>query len=67
MPRTKLGALLPDPGAVVKLVERYIKIERRITVEQAIKRTCLTLEDLRSFAKALEIPKEELLAAVADG
>lgn len=81
MLRTKLDALLPDLGAVVKLVERYIKVERRVTVEQAVEHTCLsrtsyynrlkrpgdlTLEELRSFAKALEIPREELLAAVAD-
>lgn len=34
MPRTKLDSARPNPGAVAKLIERYVKIERRITVEE---------------------------------
>lgn len=81
MPRTKLDGALPNPGAVSKLIERYIKIERRITVEEASSRANVsltsyyrrigdparfTLAELRSFGRALKIPPEEMSAALAE-
>lgn len=81
MPRTKLDGVLPNPGAVSKLIERYIKIERRITVEEATGRANVsmtsyyrrigdparfTLAELRNFAKALKIPQDEMSAALAE-
>lgn len=81
MPRTKLDARLPNPGAVAKLIERYIKIERRVTVDEAVGRAGasatsyyrrlkspgdFTLAELRNFSKALKIPPDEMLAAFAE-
>ena len=81
MPRTRRNNCLPNPSAMTRLIERYIKIERRITVDEAVElagcsRTLyynrmrdpasLTLAELRSFAKALKIPQEEVAAALAD-
>lgn len=75
MPRTKLDAALPDPGAMAKLIERYIKIENRITIDEATSRAGastkryysrmkdpgdFTLKEMRMFGKALKIPRDEL-------
>lgn len=80
MPRTKLDAALPDPGAMAKLIERYVKIERRATIEEVTSRAGtsaksyyrrlekpenFTLKELRMFGKALKIPQEELCDAFA--
>ena len=79
MPRTKLDECLPDPSAVAKLIERYIKIERRITVDETVTKVGtsmtsyyrrmkdpgnFTLAELRQFGKTLKIPQEELSAAL---
>lgn len=81
MPRIRQNNFLANPAAVTKLIERYIKIERRITVDEAVEcagcsRTLyynrirdpasLTLAELRNFAKALKIPQEEVSAALAE-
>lgn len=81
MPRIRQNNFLANPAAVTKLIERYIKIERRITVDEAVEsagcsRTLyynrirdpasLTLAELRNFAKALKIPQEEMSAALAE-
>lgn len=81
MPRIRRNSCLPDPSAVTKLIERYVKIERRITAEDVAGKvgicrasyynrirdpTSLTLGELRSFAKALKIPQEEMFAALAE-
>ena len=80
MPRVKWSENMPHPEAVAKLIERYIKIERRDTVEEALSRAgCskglyyrrlnapedFSLAELRRFGRALEIPQEELAEAVA--
>ena len=81
MPRTKLEGAQPNPRAVAKLIERYIKIECNCTVEMAVDKagvsrslyynrmkdpTQFTLAELRSFSKALRIPQEEVSAALAE-
>jgi len=81
MPRTKLDGATPNPGAVAKLIERYIKIERRVNVDEAAARAGasvtgyyrrmkfpgdFTLAELRSFSKALRIPPDEMLSAFAE-
>lgn len=81
MPKTKLGGVLPNYGAVSKLIERYIKIERNTTVGSAAERAQVkrstyynrmndpsgfTLQELRSFEKTLKIPREEMAAALAE-
>ncbi len=81
MPRTKLDDYRPNPRAVAKLIERYIKIERHISVGEAIDRAGFsrtmyynrqkapadfTLEELRRFGKTLNIPQEEMVAAFAE-
>lgn len=81
MPRTKLDDRLPNPGAVAKLVERYIKIERRVLLDETLsaigvskKRYYSRMKDpedftfgeFRRFCKELKIPQEELLAACAE-
>jgi len=81
MPRTKLDGALPNPGAVAKLIERYVKIERRVTVDEVTVRAGasvtsyyrrmkshgdFTLAELRSFSKALKIPPDEMLSAFAE-
>lgn len=80
MPRTKLDRVLPNPSAVSKLVEMYLKIECRCSIDQAVAlANCskglyyrrikspanFTLAELRSFGKALKIPQEELVEAIA--
>ncbi len=80
MPRVKLGENLPNPRAVAKLIERYIKIERRDTVEEAVARMGyskglyyrrlkapedFSLAELRRFGRVLDIPQEELAEAIA--
>lgn len=81
MPRIRQNTFLPNPSAVTKLIKRYIKIERQITLDEAVEmagcsRTLyynrmnnpanLTLAELRNFAKALKIPQEEVSAALAE-
>jgi len=81
MPRIRQNNFLANPAAVTKLIERYIKIERRITVDEAVgmagcSRTLyynrlrdpanLTLAELRNLSKALKIPQEEMSAALAE-
>lgn len=81
MPRTRLSGAIPNPRAVTKLIERYIKIERECTIEDAAARAnvsrtlyykrmkepgCFTLAELRSFSKALKIPPEEMSAVLME-
>ncbi len=81
MPRTILDEYRPNPKAVSKLIERYIKIERHISVGEALDRAGysrtmyynrqkapaeFTLAELRRWGKALNIPREEMAEALAE-
>jgi len=72
--------MLPNPAAVSKLIKRYIKVERDYTLEKTVdlagySKTLyyhrikdpgnFTLAEVRSFGKALKIPPEEMLTALA--
>lgn len=81
MPRTKLDRVLPNPSAVSKLIEHYVKVECRCTLDQVVtSANCskglyyrrirspadFSLTELRSFGKVLKIPQEALVEAIAE-
>lgn len=81
MPRSKWNDHLPNPAAVSKLIERYIKIERHVTVEETASRAGysrtlyykrikepadFTLAELRNFSRVLNIPEQEVITAFAE-
>lgn len=81
MPRVKLSESLPNPRAVSKLIERYVKIESPIGLDETLARTRIsrtryyarlkdpgeyTLAEVRILGKTLNIPKEELIAAFVE-
>lgn len=78
MPRTKLDAMRPNPRAVAKLIEYYMKIDSNLNVLDTMSKASVsknvyysrmkepekfTLEELRKLAKTLKIPQEELTIA----
>lgn len=81
MPRVKLSESLPNPRAVSKLIEHYVKVESAISLDEMLARTRIsrtryyarlkdpgeyTLAEMRVLGKTLNIPKEELIAAFVE-
>mgnify|MGYP001075731767 CR=1 FL=1 len=81
MPRVKLSERLPNPRAVSKLIEHYVKVESAISLDEMLARTRIsrtryyarlkdpgeyTLAEMRVLGKTLNIPKEELIAAFVE-